>query len=73
MFTIELKFKIADHEVSWEKFATSFLAEAFRAAQNELQPKPTSVPVLAVFPQSVEEWKSQAPRAARRRGGGKAA
>src|SRR5712691_11814820 len=44
MFKIELKFKIADREVCWEKFATSFLAEAFRSLQNELQPKPTSVP-----------------------------
>jgi hypothetical protein len=63
MFKIELKFKIADHEVSWEKFATSFLAEAFRSAQNELHLKPTSVHAPAVLSRSVEEGKSQAPRA----------
>jgi hypothetical protein len=62
MFKIELKFKI-DREVSWEKFATSFLVEAFRSAQNELRPKPTSVPMLAVLSRSVEEGKSQALRA----------
>jgi excisionase family DNA binding protein len=62
MFKIELKFKI-DREVSWEKLATSFLAEAFRSAQNELRPKPTSVPMLAVLSRSVEEGKSQALRA----------
>jgi len=63
MFKIELKFKIADHEVSWEKFATSFLAEAFRSVQNEVEPKPAPMPLPAALSRPSEEGKSQAPRA----------
>lgn len=52
MFSVELKFKVGDREVSWDRFANLFLAEAFRSARNEMLPKPT-LPLPA--PQSSPE------------------
>ena len=58
MFKIEVKFKVADREVSWEKFAASFLAEAFRSVQNEVPPQSASTPLPVVFPRPSEGGKS---------------
>jgi len=63
MFKIELKLKIADREVSWEKFASAFLADAVRSLQNEAQLRPGSAPLPAGLPRSTEGIKLQAPRA----------
>src|ERR1700690_1929123 len=63
MFEIEVKFKVANREVSWEKFASTFLAEAFRLVHNEAQPVSGVLQAPAVSARSTGEEKSQGPRA----------
>lgn len=40
MFSIEVKFKVGDREVSLERFTTLFLKELLRSAQDEIRPQP---------------------------------
>lgn len=39
MFSVEIKFKAGDREVSLERFATLFLKELLRSAQDEIRPQ----------------------------------
>jgi hypothetical protein len=40
MFSIEIEFKAGEREVSLERFATLFLKELLRSAQDEIRPQP---------------------------------
>ena len=40
MFSVEIKFKAGDREVSLERFATLFLKQLLRSAQDEIRPQP---------------------------------
>jgi excisionase family DNA binding protein len=40
MFSVEIKFRAGDREVSLERFATLFLKELLRSAQDEIRPQP---------------------------------
>ena len=64
MFSVEIKFKAGDREVSLERFATLFLKELLRSAQDEIrpQPAPATVPALVAAPVSVDR-KEPEPRA----------
>ena len=44
MFQIELRFKVADREVSLNKFASLFLADVLQSAQDEVCSKLTRIP-----------------------------
>jgi hypothetical protein len=49
MFRVEMKFRVGDREVSLERFATLFLKELLRSAQEEIRPQPAPVmPSVAV-------------------------
>ena len=48
MFSIEIKFKAEDQEVSLEKFATLFLSELIRSVQDEMRRRPTPMMPPAV-------------------------
>jgi len=39
MFSVEIKFKVGDREVSPERFVTLFLKELLRSAQDEIRPE----------------------------------
>jgi excisionase family DNA binding protein len=43
MFSVEIKFRAGDREVSFERFATLFLKELLRSAQTENRPLPAPV------------------------------
>ena len=43
MFSVEIKFRAGDREVSLERFATLFLKELLRSAQTENRPLPAPV------------------------------
>jgi excisionase family DNA binding protein len=53
MFSIEIKFKAGDREVSLERFATLFLKEMLRSAQEEIRLQPAPVTPPAVVAASV--------------------
>jgi excisionase family DNA binding protein len=40
MFSVEIKFRAGDREVSLERFSTLFLKELLRSAQDEIRPQP---------------------------------
>ena len=40
MFSVEIKFRAGDGEVSLGRFATLFLKELLRSAQDEIRPLP---------------------------------
>jgi|HubBroStandDraft_6_1064221.scaffolds.fasta_scaffold00904_11 hypothetical protein len=48
MFSVEIKFKAGDREVSLERFATLFLKELLRSAQDKIRPQPSPVMPSAV-------------------------
>jgi excisionase family DNA binding protein len=62
MFSVEIKFKAGDREVSLERFATLFLKQLLCSAQDEIRPQPiqerikTPVipPVVVAAPASVD-------------------
>jgi hypothetical protein len=43
MFSVEIKFRAGDREVSLERLATLSLKELLRSAQDEIRPQPTPV------------------------------
>jgi excisionase family DNA binding protein len=43
MFSVQVKFKVGDHEVPLERFSALFLKELLRLAQDEIRPNPTPV------------------------------
>ncbi|MBV9181930.1 MAG: helix-turn-helix domain-containing protein [Acidobacteria bacterium] len=57
MFKIEVKLKVAEREVSVEKFAAMFLAEAIKAAQAEITPPIRVVASQPVKPDVSKERK----------------
>lgn len=40
MFGVEIKFRVGDRQVSLERFATLFLKDLLRSAQDEIRPEP---------------------------------
>ena len=54
MFSVEIKFRAGDREVSLERFATLFLKELFRSAQDDIrqQPAPVIRPAVVAAPDS---------------------
>lgn len=60
MFSIEVKLKVHNREVSWDKFANLFLIEAFRSIQNEIQVK--AVPPVQPQPPVVQTAAPSEPR-----------
>jgi excisionase family DNA binding protein len=63
MFSVEIKFKAGDREVSLERFATLFLKELLRSAQAEIQqPAPVITPAVVAAPVSMDR-KAPEPRA----------
>jgi excisionase family DNA binding protein len=64
MFSVEIKFRAGDREVSLERFATLFLKELLRSAQDELRPQRAPViPSAAVAAPAVIDRKELEPRA----------
>jgi excisionase family DNA binding protein len=53
MFNIEVKFKIQEREIPWDRFASAFLAEALRSSFEGIRSNPICVPQPA-SPQSAE-------------------
>jgi excisionase family DNA binding protein len=47
MFSVEIRFRAGDREVSLERFATLFLKELLRSAQDEIRPQPIQERVKA--------------------------
>ena len=64
MFSVEIKFRAGDREVSLERFATLFLKELLRSAQDEIRPQPAPPipPIVVAAPVSME-MKELEPRA----------
>jgi excisionase family DNA binding protein len=60
MFSVEIKFRAGDREVSLERFATLFLKELLRSAQDEI--RPVIAPTVAAAPFSMNR-KEPEPRA----------
>ncbi len=52
MFSVDIKFRAGDREVSLEKFATVFLTELLRSVRDEmtLQPAPMMPPAVVAAP-----------------------
>ncbi len=63
MFSIEIKFKIGDREVSLERFATLFLKEVLRSEQMEITIQPAPVKPVAVAASVIIDRKEPEPRA----------
>src|SRR5258708_7739162 len=64
MFSVEIKFRAGDREVSFERFATLFLKELLRSAQDEIRPQPAAViPPAVVAPPVRMDLKEPEPRA----------
>lgn len=64
MFSVEIKFRVADREVSLERFTTLFLKELLRSAQDEIRPQlaPLVPPIVVAAPVSTDR-KELEPRA----------
>jgi excisionase family DNA binding protein len=64
MFSVEIKFRAGDREVSLEKFATLFLTELLQSAQDEMRRQPTPMmPPVAVAAPARTRTEEQEPRA----------
>lgn len=63
MFSVEIKFRAGDREVSLERFATLFLKELLRSAQDEIRPQPSPVRPAVVAAPVVVDKKESEPRA----------
>jgi hypothetical protein len=48
MFSVEIKFRAGDREVSLKRFATLFLTELLRSAQDEMRSRPAPMMPPAV-------------------------
>jgi len=64
MFSVEIRFRVGDREVPLERFATLFLKELLRSAQDEIrrQPAPLIPPTVVAAPVSTDR-KELEPRA----------
>jgi excisionase family DNA binding protein len=64
MFSVAIRFRVGDREVSLERFATLFLKELLQSAQDEIRPQPAPLipPIVVAAPGSTER-KEPEPRA----------
>jgi excisionase family DNA binding protein len=64
MFSVEIRFRVGDREVSLERFATLFLKELLRSAQDEIRPQPApAIPPAVVAAPVRMDKKELEPRA----------